>query len=110
LTRELTNYPEYMSMYGAYVDNVAVASARINYPRNSQFASLWGGGTLEAYRGQGVYTALVAARVQEAIQRGRRFLTIDASPMSRPIVERLGFVAISISTPCNWTLKPSTTA
>ena len=105
LTWELSHYPDYISLYGAYIDNIPVASARINYPSRSQFASLWGGGTLENYRGRGVYTALVAARVQEAIQRGRRFLTIDASPMSRPIVEKLGFVPISTSTPCNWQRK-----
>ena len=104
---ELTNYPDYMSLYGAYVDNALVASSRINYPMNSNFASLWGGGTLEAYRGRGIYTALVAARVQEAIQRGRRFLTIDASPMSRPIVEKLGFVKICMSTPCTWSAGTS---
>ncbi len=104
LTWKLTHYPEYISFYGAYVDEVPVASARMYYPSNSQFSSMWGGGTLPAYRGKGVYTALVAARVQEAIQRGRRFLTIDASPMSRPIVEKLGFVEISTSTPCNWQL------
>lgn len=107
LIRELA-YPEYMSLYGAYVDDVPVASARINYSTNSQFASLWGGGTLEVYRGRGVYTALVAARVQEAIRRGRRFLTIDASPMSRPIVQKLGFVQIAISTPCTWEHQPIT--
>jgi GNAT superfamily N-acetyltransferase len=105
LVWELTHYPDYISLYGAYVDNVPVASARIYYPTNSQFSSLWGGGTLEGYRGQGIYTALVAARVQEAIQRGRSFLTIDASPMSRPIVEKLSFVKISTSTPCNWELN-----
>ena len=104
---ELTHVPEYMSFYGAYVDDVPVASARINYPANSRFASLWGGGTLEAYRGRGVYTALVAARAQEAIGRGRRFLTIDASPMSRPIVEKLGFVPISTSIPCVWRCRPA---
>ncbi|MBA3874758.1 MAG: GNAT family N-acetyltransferase, partial [Anaerolineae bacterium] len=105
LTWELSNHPDYMNFYGAYVDNVPVASARIAYPMNSQFAGLWGGGTLEGYRGRGIYTALVAARVQEAIRRGRRFLTIDASPMSRPIVEKLGFVKICMSTPCNWEFK-----
>ena len=102
LTWELTNYPDYLSLYGAYIEDVPVASARMYFPANSQFASMWGGGTLASYRGRGVYTALVAARVQEAIQRGRRFLTIDASPMSRPIVEKLGFIPISTSTPCNW--------
>jgi len=105
LTWELTNYPNYISLYGAYMDNVPVASARMYYPVNSQFCSMWGGGTLTQYRGQGIYMALVAARVQEAIGRGRRFLTIDASPMSRPIVEKLGFVPISISTPCNWQIR-----
>ena len=99
---ELTYYPDYISLYGAYVDDKPVASARMYYPVNSQFSSMWGGGTLPEYRGQGIYTALVAVRVQEAIGRGRLFLTIDASPMSRPIVEKLGFVVISTSTPCNW--------
>jgi hypothetical protein len=108
LTWELTSHPDYISLYGAYVDDVPVASARINFPFNSQFASLWGGGTLEDYRGRGIYTALVGARVQEAIQRGRQFLTIDASPMSRPIVQKLGFVPISTSTPCTWQVHKET--
>jgi GNAT superfamily N-acetyltransferase len=99
---ELSQHPDYISLYAAYVENVLVASARIYFPTGSPFASLWGGGTLSAYRGRGVYTALVAARAQEALARGRRFLTIDASPMSRPIVEKLGFVAISTSRPCRW--------
>jgi hypothetical protein len=30
------------------------------------------------YRKRGLYTAVLAARVQEAIQRGYRFLTIEA--------------------------------
>ena len=102
LTWELAHHPDYVSLYGAYVDNVLVASSWTHYSNHSQFASLWGGATLESYRGKGIYTALVATRVQEAIQRGRRFLTIDASPMSRPIVEKLGFVVISTATACNW--------
>ena len=105
LTWELTNHPETISLYGAYVEDKLVASAWMRYTPESQFASLWGGSTLEGYRGRGVYTALVAARVQEAVSRGRRFLTIDASDMSRPIVQKLGFVAISTSTPCKWELR-----
>lgn len=108
LIRELTTAPDYISLYATYIDGLPVASSRINYSPNSPFASLWGGGTLEAYRGRGVYTALVAARVQEAIARGYRFLTIDASPMSRPIVEKLGFVTIAISRPCLWEQRPKT--
>ncbi len=102
---ELENHPDYISLYGAYVDDKLVSSAWMRFTPDSQFASLWGGSTLEAYRGRGVYTALVAARVQEAVGRGRRFLTIDASDMSRPIVQKLGFVPICTSTPCRWQIK-----
>jgi predicted acetyltransferase len=61
---------------------------------------MWGGATLATHRGKGYYTALVAARLQEAMQRGARFLFIDASPMSRPILERRGFVFLGFSKPC----------
>lgn len=105
LVWQLAEHPDYMSFYGAYVDHLPVASARVNFSPNSLFASLWGGGTLDAYRGRGIYTALVAARVQEALARGRRFLTIDASPMSRPIVHKLGFVPICTSVPCYWNTR-----
>ncbi|EQD40871.1 GCN5-related N-acetyltransferase, partial [mine drainage metagenome] len=50
-----------------------------------------GGATVPDYRGRGLYTALLAVRLQEAKRRGARFLTIDAGPMSRPIVEKYGF-------------------
>jgi len=36
-------------------------------------------------------TALLDLRVQEAIRRGYRYLTINASEMSRPIVSKYGF-------------------
>ena len=29
-------------------------------------------------------------------------LTVDASPMSRPILERFGFQMIAVSFPCKW--------
>jgi GNAT superfamily N-acetyltransferase len=46
---------------------------------------------LPEFRGQGFYLALLAPRIEEAAARGYRFVTIDAGPMSRPIVERRGF-------------------
>lgn len=98
----LRNTPEYASIYVAYVDNQPVSSAWVTFHEGSQFAGLWGGSTVEAYRGRGLYTALLAVRVQEARSRGVRYLTIDASDMSRPIVEKFGFQAVSISTPCVW--------
>jgi hypothetical protein len=58
-----------------------------------------------AYRGQGLYTALLAIRAQEAISRHVEFLTVDASAMSRPILEKFGFIKIAESYPCKWQLK-----
>jgi GNAT superfamily N-acetyltransferase len=89
-----------VSVYVAYDGDMPVSSARITYDPGSQFAGLWGGATLASHRGKGYYTALVAARLQEALQHGVRFLYIDASPMSRPILERRGFVFLGYSRPC----------
>jgi GNAT superfamily N-acetyltransferase len=68
----------------------------------SDFAGLWGGSTLAAWRGRGIYRALVAARARLARDLGVRFLQVDASDDSRPILERLGFVAITTTTPYVW--------
>jgi len=99
----MTESPERMSFYAAYAGERPVSCAWIHFSPTGQFASLWGGSTLAEYRGRGLYTALLAVRVQEAIRRGRHFLTIDASPMSRPIVERFGFVYVATTYPCQWT-------
>jgi GNAT superfamily N-acetyltransferase len=83
--------PGYLSVYVAYVENRPACAAWIYFHTRSQFASLWGGSTLEEYRQRGLYKAILAARVQEARRRGYRYLTIDASAMSEPIVARFGF-------------------
>ncbi len=102
LRRTLANYPDRMSIYLAIVDGRPASAAWIYFPPDSQFASLWGGATLGEYRGRGLYTALVAVRVQEARRRGISYLTVDASPMSRPILEKFGFECIAYSFPCKW--------
>lgn len=66
------------------------------------FLGLWGGAVLPTHRGRGLYRALVAARARYARARGFRFVTVDAGPMSRPILERLGFVHLTTTTPCVW--------
>ena len=74
-------------------------------PPKRSFASLWGGGTLPAYRGRGLYRGLVAHRAAEALRGGYRFLTIDArDATSRPILERLGAVPLVGTT--GWRLRP----
>jgi hypothetical protein len=105
LAGSLRKYPQQMSVYVAYVDAQPASAAWIFFPNHSQFASLWGGSTLSNFRKQGLYTALLAIRAQEARARGVRFLTVDASDMSRPILAKFGFEKIAISYPCKWTCR-----
>lgn len=93
--------PGYLSVFVVYTDGVP-ASTGWTYYNQGHFAGLWGGSTLPAYRGRGLYTALLAARVREARAQGVRYLTIDAGAMSRPIVARHGFEVITYATDCNW--------
>ena len=102
-----SKYPKQMSVYAAYVDGQPASAAWIYFPKNSQFASLWGGSTLSGFRRQGLYTALLAVRAQEARDRQVRYITVDASPMSRSILEKFGFEWIANSYPCKWVSKSS---
>jgi GNAT superfamily N-acetyltransferase len=103
LAADMRRTPDLISVYIVYAaDGTPACAAWLNFTPDSQFASLWGGSTRPEYRKQGLYTAVLATRVQEAIQRGYRFLTIDASPMSRPIVARHGFRFLTNSYPCTW--------
>jgi GNAT superfamily N-acetyltransferase len=89
----------HVAIYLAFVAGEPASAAWIFLPEDSRFASLYGGTTLPAYRGQGLYTALLATRAQEALSRGYRYLTIDAGDMSRPIVEKHGFQLLTTATP-----------
>lgn len=102
LTLELNAPGDIMRLYAAYVDEQAVSAAWVRFHPPTQFASLWGGSTLPAYRNRGYYTALLAVRAQEARRRGFRFLTVDASNMSRPILEKRGFIRLTTATAYNW--------
>ena len=48
-------------------------------------------------RGRGAYRALVRARWDVAVERGTPALTVSAGAMSRPILERLGFVTVGFA-------------
>jgi GNAT superfamily N-acetyltransferase len=93
-----------LGLYVAYASLVPVAAARLEMPPGRSFAGLWGGATLPAYRGRGIYRGLVAVRAEEAVRRGYRFLRVDARESSRPILERLGFVALTSI--MEWRLRP----
>lgn len=86
----------------AEADGRVVSSARLELVPGTEFGGLWGGGTLAEYRGRGIYRALVAHRARVALQHGKKYLQVDATEDSRPILERLGFVTVTTTTPYVW--------
>jgi GNAT superfamily N-acetyltransferase len=102
LRQDAAAEPGYWAIYLVTSAGVPVCAAWISFPAGSQFAGLFGGATLPACRGQGLYTAVVAARAQEALRRGRRFLTVDANDNSRPILLRRGFRLLTCRRPYLW--------
>ena len=76
-------------VYVAFVGGRPVARASASFGEHA--VSLFGGSTLPEARGHGAYRALVAARWEDAVARGTPVLVTQASPMSRPILARLGF-------------------
>lgn len=101
---ELEQRPEQLSMYCVYADGRPVAAAWARFHSGTQFASLWGGSTIAERRRRGLYSALLAVRAREARERGYRYLTVDASEMSRPILEKHGFTRITTTRPFNWSV------
>jgi GNAT superfamily N-acetyltransferase len=86
----------------AMANGVPAAVGRLYTHPDSHFGGLYGGGTRPAFRGQGLYRALVAARARAAAQSGARYLIVDALPTSQPILQRLGFQRIADTWACEW--------
>lgn len=95
----LRRRPSPMAAVVAVAGDVAVSGGRVEFHDGSEFASLWGGGTVAPWRGKGIFRALVAHRAGQAAARGFRYLQVDALPASRPILLRLGFVELATTTP-----------
>lgn len=70
--------------------------------QGTEFATTTLGATLPQWRGKGIFSALVARRVQFARERGAKFLHTDSSPDLEPILRRLGFHAVTTATPYLW--------
>lgn len=86
----------------AFLDGRPVSGGRVDLDPGVDFAGLFGGVTLPEYRSRGLYRATVARRAEIARERGYRYLYVDAAETSRPILERLGFVKITTTTPFNF--------
>lgn len=103
LLHQVTQDPDSIDAILAMAGDRPVCGARTEFHRGTAFASLWGGGTAKEWRGKGIYRATVAYRTALAAKRGYQYLQVDASDQSRPILERLGFSALTTTTPYTYT-------
>jgi len=94
--------PGYLSVFVAWVDQDPACCGWVYYHPHSHFATLRGGSTIREHRQRGLYAAILSVRAQQAIDRGYRFLTVDAAPMSRPILEKLGFQLLTYARSYKW--------
>jgi len=102
LESELAIDPDGLTIVVAEAGDTVVCAAWIRYVEGTAFATLWGGATLTEWRRRGIYRATVMYRANLAAARGFEYLETDASDDSRPILERLGFVPVTTSTPWIW--------
>ncbi len=103
LLAQLSAVPDTVVAVVAMAGDEPVSAARMELVPGTRFAGLWGGGTVESWRGRGIYRALVAHRAHVAAARGYRYLQVDALSQSRPILERLGFTPLTTTTPYVYT-------
>ena len=102
LSAQLATAPATVGLVLAMAGDRPVCGARVEHVAGTEFAGLWGGGTLPAWRGLGIYRALVRFRAELAASMGCEYLTVDASDQSRPILERVGFTCLATTTPYLW--------
>jgi ribosomal protein S18 acetylase RimI-like enzyme len=91
-----------VELWVAEADGQVVSAGRLDPVEGTDFAGIWGGATLEAWRGRGIYRALTAERARSALRRGKTFINSDSTEYSRPILERSGFVKVTTTTPYEW--------
>ncbi|MQA02307.1 MAG: GNAT family N-acetyltransferase [Streptosporangiales bacterium] len=91
-----------MELWVAEADGRIVAAGRLEPVAGTAFAGIWGGATLEEWRGRGIYRALTAARARSALARGKTLVRSDSTEYSRPTLERAGLVKASTTTPYVW--------
>jgi len=83
----------------ALAEGEVVSGGRLEPVPGTDFAGIWGGFTLEDWRGQGIYRAVTAQRARTALAHGISLIHSDSTDYSRPILERYGFVRVTGTTP-----------
>jgi hypothetical protein len=87
--------PDYLDLYLAYQNHQPASVGWTYFYPRSQFGQLFGGSTVPEQRRRGLYTAILARRVQAAAEQDLRFLTVEAGAESQPILEKNGFWRLS---------------
>ncbi|MGH3735654.1 MAG: GNAT family N-acetyltransferase [Micromonosporaceae bacterium] len=91
-----------MELWVAEAERRIVSAGRLEPVAGTVFAGIWGGATVEEWRGRGIYRALTAARARSALAGGKTLIHSDSTEYSRPILERSGLVKVSTTTPYLW--------
>ncbi len=91
-----------LELWVAEFDGQMVSTGRLEPVAGTEFAGIWGGATLPAWRSRGIYRALTAARARSALAAGKTLIYSDCTEFSRPILERAGLVKVSTTTPYSW--------
>lgn len=84
-----------IAFFAGFDGDNPVTSGYMFHALGAPFALLCGGTTKAAWRRQHAYTRMLTVRAQAALERGAHYLAVEASPESKPILERLGFVPLS---------------
>lgn len=102
LLHSLSRHPDHISIYCAYIEGKPVGTGWTDFPPGSDYPELHGGAVLKEWRGQGLYSELYRLRLAEAAQRNCHQVAVDASSMSRPILENLGFEYVCNTVPMRY--------
>lgn len=99
LKKNKVENPNLTHIYAMYVNDKPVSAAWMYLHAGTSFGSLWGGSTLPEFRECGFYTDLLAVRAKKAWEMGYSVLTVDATNMSKPILEKRGFQPLCVTIP-----------
>lgn len=101
LVREMRANPDALDVVVAEEspEGPVLCAGWLRYSPGTDFASMWGGSTLPSWRRKGLYRATVTHRARLAQHHNYRFMRLDTSPDSRPILVRLGLRPVATTTP-----------
>lgn len=97
LQQESSKSPEHVKIFGAFIEGHLASVGWIRMYGGLGY--LFGGSTRPKYRKQGAFSALIEKRAEVAIKNSCRYLIVDASDESAPILNKLGFEKIGITIP-----------